>query len=70
MLSEPFVSIISTRLLISDKKRQFLDLKIGNTMMQKVTRMETTQVIRRPKLACHQEGVEFVGLLASGVANQ
>lgn len=43
LLSEPFVSIISTRLLISDKKRQFLDLKIGNTMMQKVTRMETTQ---------------------------
>ncbi|KAJ7340298.1 hypothetical protein OS493_003031 [Desmophyllum pertusum] len=43
LLSEPFVSIISTRLLISDKKRQFLDLKIGNVMMQKVTRMETTQ---------------------------
>lgn len=37
------MSIISTRLLISDKKRQFLDLKIGNPMMQKVTRMETTQ---------------------------
>lgn len=43
LLSEPFMSIISTRLLISDKKRQFLDLKIGNPMMQKVTRMETTQ---------------------------
>lgn len=41
--SEPFMSIISTRLLISDKRRQFLDLKIGNQMMQKVTRMETTQ---------------------------
>lgn len=38
------MSIISTRLLISDKRRQFLDLKIGNQMMQKVTRMETTQV--------------------------
>lgn len=38
------MSIISTRLLISDKKRQFLDLKIGNAMMQKVTRMETSQV--------------------------
>lgn len=43
LLSEPFMSIISTRLLISDKKRQFLDLKIGNAMMQKVTRMETSQ---------------------------
>ena len=38
------MSIISTRLLISDKKRQFLDLKIGNAVMQKVTRMETSQV--------------------------
>ena len=47
------MSIISTRLLISDKKRQFLDLKIGNAMMQKVTRMETSQVCTMHHSKCY-----------------
>ncbi|XP_032227086.2 unconventional myosin-XV isoform X2 [Nematostella vectensis] len=41
--NEPFPRIISTRILVSDKKRFFLDLKIGDSMVQKVTRMETQE---------------------------
>ena len=44
LLSVPFMQIISTRILLSDKGRQFLDLKLGNQMVQKVTRLETQEV--------------------------
>ncbi|XP_078347643.1 unconventional myosin-XV-like isoform X3 [Oculina patagonica] len=79
LLSEPFMSIISTRLLISDKKRQFLDLKIGSAMMQKVTRMETSQAKEISNLiykyvAMHssakQEGQGLAGVMRSQQESQ
>lgn len=45
LLSFTYNEIISTRLLISGERgRQFLDLKCGNLMVQKITRIETQLV--------------------------
>ncbi|XP_046854905.1 myosin-VIIa-like [Xenia sp. Carnegie-2017] len=45
LLSFSYNEVISTRLLISgERRRQYLDLKCGNLMVQKMTRIETTLV--------------------------
>ena len=47
MVSFPFNEILSTRNLRTDTGRIYLDLKCGNLMVQKVTRMETPRVKSR-----------------------
>ena len=41
----PYVDIISTRKVRAEDGTLFLDMKCGNLMQQKVTRIQTDQVI-------------------------
>nr|XP_006818152.1 PREDICTED: unconventional myosin-XV-like [Saccoglossus kowalevskii] len=43
LVSNPFTEIVSTRRLKSGQGKWFIDLKCGNLMVQKVTRIETDQ---------------------------
>ncbi|XP_033118504.1 unconventional myosin-XV-like isoform X3 [Anneissia japonica] len=43
ILKHPFTEIVSTRRLRSAQNRWFVDIKCGNLMVQKVTRLETEQ---------------------------
>lgn len=46
ILSYPFTEIISSRKISTEYKlsdEQFLDIKVGNNMVQKVIRVETSQ---------------------------
>lgn len=47
ILSYPFTEVISSRKISSDHSKladeQFLDIKVGNNMVQKVVRVETSQ---------------------------
>ncbi|XP_070579495.1 unconventional myosin-XV-like isoform X12 [Ptychodera flava] len=43
LVSNPFTEIVSTRRLKSGQGKWFIDLKYGNLMVQKVTRIETDQ---------------------------
>ena len=44
MLFHPFSEILSTRRYVSDSGDNYLDMKIGDLMVQKILRIETDQV--------------------------
>ena len=46
LVTYPFTEVISTRRFRADNNTNFLDMKCGNLMVQKITRVETDQVCK------------------------